>query len=280
LNTHHVLQGAIALLVLAAVAVLGLRIFFLVAESPNLGAMETSIVYGLQCILADQRLYLDPEQPPFSIIQYSPLYYELVGGIGKLLQLEASHVREIYLLNRSISLFFNVLCCVILWITLKPFELSHKWKLALSCLFFLCIEPSHYARPDSLQSLFFACFIGCAFVFIKKGVLKWWLLASLMAVLACWTKQNGILLMGLTLFYGLFIERNVKLFLFALIIFASISGIFYVLFDLEIQSFFAHVIQGVDNGISLSYFMDIIYGNGVTSFFPLKLFNENEVRPC
>ncbi len=262
----HISTG---LLIVAAFAVLGLRLYFLYIPSPNLGAMETSVVYGLQRVLAGMPLYSDPAQAPFAIIQYSPLYYEWVGGIGKWLAIDPDQPMQVFLLNRWAGLIFNLLSLGGLGLILKPLALPRYMKWALLAIAWLCLEPAHYARPDSLQALFFLLFVWAALQHEAKGKTLFVLLMALAAVLACWSKQNGILLPIFLLFYLIILKKQPiqALWAFLMMVFASLMLGFLMVEN--VNMLLANVIQGVDNGISFSYFFSAIYDAGVKKFFPL-----------
>jgi hypothetical protein len=258
---------SLLLLLLAALAVLGLRLYFLPLPSPNLGAMEPNIIYGLQRVLAGLPLYTDPEQAPFSIIQYSPLYYGVVGNVGKMFGLLSSEVPAVYLLNRLGSLLFNLLSLGLMALILRDLRLPSKGILGAICLAWLMLEPAHYARPDSLQSLFFLLFFWSALRFLQRESWPYLLLSCTAAVLALWSKQNGLLLPVFWLFFLWGVEKRGKSGLLALLLMGGLFGLAWGIGVKDGAVFWAHVVKGVDNGISLPYFLDTIWGDAVKKFF-------------
>jgi hypothetical protein len=233
--------------------------------------METSIVYGLQRVLAGMPLYSDPEAAPFAIIQYSPLYYQLVGTIGKWLSVDPEQPFQVFRLSRWAGLVFNLMGLVVIANILKGVRLETKWKLIAILLAWLCLEPAHYARPDSLQSLFFLLFVWAALRYIHQeswGSLIW---AVLAATLACWSKQNGILLPVFLLFYLFFIQKNIAQGFGAGGVFLILNALLGFILIEDASLFYANVIRGLDNGISFPYFFSAIYDAGVKKFFPFFL---------
>lgn len=262
---------SIGLLGIAAFAVLGLRIYFIYIDSPNLGAMETSVVYGLQRVLADLPLFSNPEQPPFAIIQYSPLYYSLLGAVGKWLSVNPDEPFQVYVLSRWAGLIFNLIGLAMLGYVLKGIRLENKVKIALLFIAWLCLEPGHYARPDSLQSLWFLVFVVYGFQYVKKRSLTSLVALTLAASLACWTKQNGVLLPLFILFYLVFIQKNVKYSIWASALLLGFNALLWLMLVDDPDIFLANIVKGVDNGISPVYFLSTIYDSAVKKFSPFFL---------
>lgn len=262
-NPIHI---SIGLLAIAALAVLGLRISFVYISSPNLGGMETSIIYGLQRVLAGMPLYSDPESPPFAIIQYSPLYYQLVGTVGKWLGIDPDLPMQVYALSRWAGLVFNLLGLGVLANIVKGLKIENKWKWVVVLLAWLCLEPAHYARPDALQSLFFVLFIWAGLRYIQRESWAMLLWAVLAACLAVWSKQNGILLPLFLLFYLIIIKKNFIHALGAGGLLLVLHALLWLILVPEDSLFWANVIQGVDNGISPVFFFSAIYDAGVKKF--------------
>lgn len=262
---------SIALLALAALAVLGVRIYFIYCASPNLGAMETSVVYALQRILAGLPLYSDPEAAPFAIIQYSPLYYEVVGTAGSWLGVNPDQPMAVFVLNRWAGLLFNLLGLLLIGNIIKGITLENKWKAVIILLAWTCLEPALYARPDALQSLCFLLFVAAGLKYIQKNGWQPLLVMIVAASLAVWSKQNGILLLFFLLFYLFIIAKHFKHGLIAALSLVALNSLFWLLMVEDAGIFWANVIRGLDNGISFPYFFDTIYDAGVKKFFPFFL---------
>ena len=82
-------------------AMLLLRLHLVSAYAPELGGIESNVIYTLQRILDGYPLYVDPAAPPYAITQYTPLYYYLCWGVGRLAGVDAANVHHVYVLSRG-----------------------------------------------------------------------------------------------------------------------------------------------------------------------------------
>ncbi|MBE7174717.1 MAG: hypothetical protein INR73_29375, partial [Williamsia sp.] len=101
------------LLIWLIIALLGLvtiyirvKVIFLV--NPDIGGIESNVIYSVLRILAGYPLYQNPELAPYAITQYSPIYYYLTAGLSRLAGLTPDDVYEVYAVGRGISLVANV----------------------------------------------------------------------------------------------------------------------------------------------------------------------------
>ena len=250
-----------------------MRSYFLFAHTPNLGAMESNVIYGIQRLLAGWELYTDPAKPPYAILQYTPLYYYLCALLGKLFGVSPDDLISVLILNRSLSLLFNFLTVLVAYrLITKALALPRFWALGASLLMFLYLEPAHYGRPDSLESCCFMMAVYAMMRYVGDGEHsgKWGYIlgAGCAAVLATLAKQNGvILLMVLSVFGGMYGKNKQQL---GITILASgllgIGGMWWMAGG-EWAILAQNIVQGVNNGIDVLYFLDVVVGEGLGKFF-------------
>src|SRR5690348_10182121 len=89
----------VLLLALAGVGFVAFLCRAIQALSPtlDLGGLERNVAVGIARLLRGESLYTNPEQPPFAIIQYGPVYYVIVAGICRVLGIGAERVEAIFL---------------------------------------------------------------------------------------------------------------------------------------------------------------------------------------
>lgn len=243
------------------------RILIIWSIQPDLGGVENTIVYFIQKDLSGISIYTNPELPPYSINQYGPLYYSLAVFIGKLLKINPDDVLIVFILNRSLSLFLNLLYAVIVFLIGRNVLLLTKSRsIAVAIFTFIFIEITSFARADSLNHVFFFLalyffLLGSKIKFQNKTYL---ILAALISVLAFFTKQSSFALAAI-IFFWLFFSKQYKAlpiylttylftFLACLLIIANIYGL---------DAFYMNAVLGVNNGINLGLF----WGNIIKPFF-------------
>ena len=156
---NEALLQALFLLIAGVFLFLNLGSKFILAGSyvPELGGFERNVIWGVQQILAGNPLYTNPDLPPFSMIQYMPLYYYLMAFIGKAAGIQSVDAHAVYALCRGFNLFISMLLCSGIFLSLR-----HAFRSALlpaagfSVFAFLMLEPFTLSgRPDMLKSFFF-----------------------------------------------------------------------------------------------------------------------------
>lgn len=225
----------------------------------DLAGIEQNVIYGIQRIILNKDLYTDPEKPPFAIIQYSPLYYYICAFIVKILNLysEPGDLHKIYVISRSLSLFFGILCSYIFfYITQRHFSSKKFISLVGAFLVFIFQYEHHYAaRPDSLLDACLLLIILMILEFYTASVKSKWLyiygivFLSFMAVLI---KQSGIqIIILLVAFFILKQDKVVVIHVLATTIVFSL--IFFFINKIVFGDFFyKNVIDGIINGINIS----------------------------
>ncbi len=241
-------------------AMLLLRLYLITAYVPELGGIESNVIYTLQRILDGYPLYVDPAIPPYSITQYTPFYYYLCWVVGQAFSIDAADVHQVYILSRGVSLFLNLLFAFSAFAILRNvFRVNFWLSMLVFSYAFVYLDEESYSRPDSLFNLLALLTVG---LFLKLLIEKdqrscqgYLIGASVLSVVAIFAKQSAIYLPVLLLFYLIFFLQNFRWTAIALL---SITVTFGLLFLLsgqhDLHAFLQNTVQGVNNGASFAWF--------------------------
>ncbi len=268
-------NSALAISLFIFVGLLFIRVNLIFTYSLDLEGVEQDEIYTIQRVLAGFPVYEDPEQPPFSITQKTPLYHYLCLTVGKIFQVSPDQPREVYLLNRWTSLILS-LCTLIVgyFIQRRLFSTSIKVAITICALMFICYEPHMYDRPDSLYSFLFLITIALLWHYtnpISEAKKSWILiLTAIMCAIVMFSKQSGIILPALCGGFILFFERNIRRVLLFGGVFIAGLGIMFLLTialpGMDTAVFTANVFKGVQNGIDLTWAWEFIYNRSYKKF--------------
>lgn len=237
---------------------------------PDAGGVEGNIIYFVQRLLDGQPPYTDPELPPYAIAQYSPLYYYIVAGISNLLDFSADDFLPLYMVSRSISLFLNLLFIAIVFLTARNiFNVPSHKSICAAVAAFIFFEITSFSRPDSLNHVFFLLTL---YVFME-GLKTGWqnkmtiLITALLASVALFCKQTSFILPFIIGSWLLYTKKIKEAVLFGLVyLLAVLFFIFPVYLSGDLEAFYKNIIQGINNGISFSWFRSVILGDFYFSF--------------
>ncbi|MCE2846445.1 MAG: hypothetical protein LW707_05350 [Sphingobacteriales bacterium] len=261
-----------ALLFATSLVILGLRVVLATSYLPETGGVSINVVYGVERILHGENLYADPEKPPFPIIQYMPLHFKLVQLCCNLFMIGESPYL-VSMTNRFVCLGLDIICMSVIAIFLiRIIGLRALWGWILAFIYFVSLPSIVYARADNLYLLFFTlatCLIlryllrkPEAIELEAKNSLRNLFGAGTLAALALFTKQTGIFLPCFATLYLLAIESDKKAPVYflgglgvtsLLLVFVADSG---SLLEMKLN-----VVDGLKNGISFSWFAEVILKN-------------------
>mgnify|MGYP001170042339 CR=1 FL=1 len=236
-----------------------LAAIFVVGPDP-FGTVENNVIYSIQQMLQRRPLYQHPEQPPFSITQYSPIYYYIIYGLCRLTSVQAHDLISIYTISRICSLFFNFLFCGLIGvIAVHIFNTPKKTGILFFMLGFLTLQTQAFSRPDSLYnfSVLLTVFLYLDYLKKKKGAISYagFALTAITAVFSIFSKQSGIILPMLLLGYHLFIVRSFKgTVIFGLMMAATLVFFIFIFGKPDLEVFYLNAVRGLDNSINLSLF--------------------------
>ncbi len=227
----------------------------------DIEGVESNVVFTLQSILIDNStLYNNPENFPFSVTQYSPLYYILADGVLTLFSIDAADDYLIRIVGRSLSVAICLVMAMILYNTAKR-DIGANKLLSVSLAIAIIAFPLpwyYLTRPDVLLALFYLLFIKTTFNYINRHSFLSAFLMGGLAVLAFCSKQNGVFLMGIGGLFFLY-YKDFKGLLYAFFGFTVCALLFigvYKWAGYEGEYFLENAFEGVNNGIGIRSFLD------------------------
>ena len=259
---QHAFKITLMVVLLTLVATLGLRLFLIFNYFPEIGGIESNVIYSLQRILAGYPLYTDPEAPPYSITQYTPLYYGIAWTVGKIFQVDPSNVHAVYVLSRSLSLLFNLLFSLVTVLILyRIFKINRLFCAVAFTYALVFLDEESYSRPDSLYNLMVLTTILFFLKFLQKNTRRerYLLLSSALSILTIFTKQSGIYIPIVLVFFTLFYVKSIRWALLSILTMAVSFGVLLFLCSGgDLNVFWQNTVQGVNNGVSLNWFAERI----------------------
>ncbi|MFZ1693910.1 MAG: hypothetical protein WAT74_11985 [Flavobacteriales bacterium] len=250
-------RALLAVLLALAAWHFALRIQMITDHGVNLGGVEINVVYGAQKILLGRPLYEDPEQPPFDVMQYSPLYYGLLAGVAKAVGVQPEETYDLFVLSRTLALVLNLLTCWLVFTLCRALGCARWGGLAVALFSFVLYTDHFYGRGDALYALLFvAALLVHARVLGKAGP-RDMVIAALLSVACVLAKQTGALVIGI-IGVDLLVRRawrELRVYTIAvlaagavaaLVIAASASGPFFL----------KNAVQGLANGIAPSMYRE------------------------
>ena len=254
------------------------RLLLVFSYSPDIGGIESNVIYTVGKMLKGLPLYGNPEDFNFDITQYSPLFYDLQVGICHILSLDPiNDLHAIYITGRSLSLLFNVAGMGMVYLTLsRLLKINKKISFITAVIQFFYLSKVHFAaRPDGLFSFCYLVFLFLmiAYFMHENGNKRnnFLYLAGIMAVLSIFIKQNGIqlplLLAGYFLIFGS-MRDFLKISCLMLVIFSLGMLAFFEIYG---TLFFKNVFGGLDNGISILRMYDVFSNFHLHSMLILAL---------
>jgi hypothetical protein len=254
------LNALVALLSVCLIITLVIRYRLVFMASSDIGGIESNVIYSIQRYMAGFPLYANPEVSPYSITQYSPLYYRIVALFGFLLDIDPDYTLGIYRLSRVISLSANVLYALLVFsISVKLFP-NVKVGLCLAITAFVLLPPQSFSRPDSIYIVMVmgTLYAGllCVQATTTSNYYRWLVVSIIVSALSIATKQSGIalpfILAGYSAFFrGKWIEP----------FFIGLSSCFLALLFLlglmpehDPLVLYANVVTGVSQGLDWASF--------------------------
>jgi hypothetical protein len=265
-----------SLLILFFLIVLVNRFLLIFDNSYDLGGIEQVFVYYILSTFNGNPLYGEINIPPFSNVQYTPIYFETMASFLKLFydQIDA---KVVYTFLRAFNVFFNLLTAIfaglaggVIW------KLNKTHAFMLTIVSFLTFTSIHYAvRPDSLKTLYlFIYFYISIIIYVKnKSTFLNYILLTFFGVLAIFTKQDSVVIVGITFMCGLFF---LKLRNWAIIglcftfLFTFFSLIFYLQYG---EVFYENISIASKFNFSFSYFYHAIFINWIHWFILIGAFS-------
>ncbi len=250
--------GTIAILCIALLHA-AFRIQAIPDDRVDLGGAEINLVYGTQKLLLGRPLYENPEQPPFDVMQYTPLYYHSCAWIASMLAIDPHDTRMLYRVGRVYSLLLNVLLCVLVVGLCRSLEVDRWLSIAMASIGFCLLTEHFYARTDALYIVFFAAALLTHVRWtIGTRSYRTLLWTALLSSLCLLSKQSGVLIIGTIWLHLLAMRkwREAALYVLAVLIF-FLLGMSFFLQDGSWHHFYQNTVQGIANGMTRTMYIEL-----------------------
>lgn len=246
-----------------------LRVILIFYYNPNYGGIDLNVIYGIQQIVAGNPLYQNPEQPPYAIMQYTPLFYHTVAWVAGIAGISADQVQGIYIIARSCALLFNLLTVLLVAAFLYRQGLSGKRSLLFSLPVLMILTTHYYVRCDSMHLFFFTASLYLMTVWLQKKSFFLLLLMGLSTALCILSKQSGVLVAGIISLYMLVGGKKIiPAFVYGSVVLLSGFFLLRVSIDNDWLAFYQNAVLGLKNGTSLAFLSDMFFSRFFTELIP------------
>ncbi len=135
------------------------RVMLIFSFNGEIGGIDNNFISGVIRMAAGFDIYSNPENLPFSVNQYPPLYFEISAFCADLFCVDFdSNPINIYWLCRALSLTYDTLTVLLMFIILrKNFCINNSIAIMLAVIFFYILGFYGYtfSRTDSLYLFFY-----------------------------------------------------------------------------------------------------------------------------
>ena len=236
--------------------VLAKRIQIVYDYNENVEGLEHTFVFATQQNQNYGTIYFNPENFPYSIYQYVPVYFDLVSSLVN----DTIDPRPIYIIGRWINLIANLFTAVFVFLFCgRIFKLDLLTSLTAALISFTFFYAHAYAfRPDSLKILL--SFISLFLIVLGTIERKYMaiLAGSFFGALCLFTKQDGFLLGFVCLIFFIYYKdfKACLYFILGYTFCLIILALIYIYPNAE--NFYLNVVVGLNQGISFDWFRLIL----------------------
>jgi len=251
------------------------RIALIFSYSAELYGIDNNFVYSVQRIMQGYDLYTDPEQLPYAINMYSPLFFSISAFIGKTIHINPDEPICIYQLCRSVSFLCDIITCCFLYRILRVrYKATKETSLLTTSIFaaILCFWGYTFSRSDSMILTFYGAFIYVLTVKRLEAKKNLLIVASL-SVACIFSKQSGIIIPVIAITW-LWIQNKKISILFYLLFFLTVFAGMIALYryGLSYTYFFENTFKAIQNRVSFSWFYVDIFKRTMNSLWILPFY--------
>ena len=273
-----ILTVTVVISVCMCILLLVVKVYVSFSFLPDISGSEGSTILPIQRLADNLAIYTNPEESPFLMTQYTPIYFLLTSSLINLAGFSPSDVHKIFVVSRLLSIALTILSTMVVWLLIFKKTRGNKTFATLSACFIFQILALWFltsSRPDSLLVLMTSLFLIVVYFATqaKKKTDILWILAIFIAVTAFFVKQSGMIH---SIALGLFcISRKDWKLLFKLVGFGILFFILYLLIlpISEPELFFLNIVGSVANSISWDWFYDWTLQKFLFQFAPLLAIN-------
>lgn len=260
--------------IFCALILLYIKYYTAISAIPDVSGSERSTTIPVALVTAGISLFTDPEESPFFITQYAPLYLNIIGLSCKWLGFDPTDAYKIQLASRVGSAIF-IFGALILNLVTAIRVLRITWQEAAIAIIFLFGLLQHWhltnSRVDSLLFLLTSAYLYFILVGIRTNTAwnKFYFLAALMAILALFTKQSALIHCGILGLYFL-LNKNWKALGYTLGTYIVTSLLLISLFShFQFVAFFTHFFGSLNSPTLFDWFYDYTFTKLIPFALPL-----------
>ncbi len=250
---------------IAYTIVLGVILFLIYLAWISKGevrGVESNVLYGIELILENNNsLYPNPEDLPYGVNQYSPLYYVINDFLLTSLGAHDWSYQKVWTFLRIISTFFLLATIVILYRHLEKRNGMSRSASALFASTFIVLTFPWYSisRPDVLVVFFLAATIYTCYNYFLFPDRKKAVLIGLLLALSIAAKINSnIFIIGLYFLIRKDWKGVIYLSIgFLLTFLATLMLLYFAGYDLTFAK--KNIIDGVNNGYNIQFAIGRVY---------------------
>ncbi|MFT3827358.1 MAG: hypothetical protein QM731_25745 [Chitinophagaceae bacterium] len=246
------------------------RILVVFSYHGFIAGIDNNFTYPVMRLLKSLSIYPDPENYPFAVNPYAPLFFYISFIICKITGVTAADGIHIYFVTRGLCLLFDLLTVCMLYKTMRKwFSISAQSSTLTSLCFLFLVSWWGYSmnRSDSLLLLWFSLILYYTLQLLNTRSATLLFVVALLCNAAIFTKQNGLIFpvaIGATLMYYKHWKQLLTFSLSFITIFALCLWLFMSLYP---QGFFlAHLAKAINNRIDIKWFYIDIFRRLVSSF--------------
>ncbi|HTL08755.1 MAG TPA: hypothetical protein VL307_10875, partial [Chitinophagaceae bacterium] len=251
------------------------RVGIIFSYEGHTAGIDNNFDYGIIRAIAGYSLYPDPSNYPFAVNPYAPLFFLTCKWIANLLHIQADNTLAVYRLSRTVALLADIGTWLLLYALLRK-RLKVKKELCIAGIAtFICILSFLGYTINRCDALFLFFYASAIFILSRpdgKRMLLSALLLAIVTTLCIFSKQNGIVLIGLVTVWRAMERKFFPAFLYLLFL-ATFCSAFFLLFNNYYTDHFfaAHVINSLKNRIDFQWFYVYVFKLIAGSYIGLPL---------
>ncbi|MCI5057536.1 MAG: glycosyltransferase family 39 protein [Flavobacteriales bacterium] len=270
------IQNSLNKIFIGSLVIFSIHGILLCFINKDIQGVESNVIYTVQRVLEDNgNLYSNPEEIPFHVSQYSPMYYVLSDVVISIFSIDPHDSYSLRLLTRMLSIIMLLSSVTLIFRLNKTLGINATLNFTISSLLVCSTFPWYnISRPDVLILFCLAAYLTQFLKYFKSESNKHIIIASIFLACGFFSKFTmGIFIFGHFLLLLILKNfRGIVISAFSLLITAG--GIFYILSFLGYGSDYIleNVVKGIDNGLNIHNALIYTHGAFLLNFFFISAF--------
>lgn len=251
------------------------RLFIIFSYEAHTAGIDNNFDYPIIRSLAGYTMYPNPEEYPFAVNPYAPLFFIVCKWVALLLNIDPTNTIEVYWVSRSVCLLADIGTGLIFFRILRDYaKVKNKISVICTALFFCIISFLGYTinRSDAFFLFFYCSSIYALLRFTDSKTILASLVPAILTTLCIFSKQNGVSLLILIPIWFIAGKNYRSAVLFILFSCAFITGMFFYFEYIYTDHFFSrHIIDALKNKIDPSWFYIYVFKLIAPTYLTLPL---------